>query len=66
VLRTDNAAVSWLNKLKMASGQIAIWLQEIGNYNLIITHRPGRKHGNAEALSRNPWKACSRQQDKNT
>ena len=66
LLRTDNAAVSWLKNLKMPSGQIARWLQEIGNYNLIITHRPGRQHGNADALSRKPWKARSRQQDKNT
>jgi hypothetical protein len=66
LLRTDNAAVSWLKNLKMPSGQIARWLQEIGNYNLIITHRPGRQHGNADALSRKPCKACSRQQDKNT
>ena len=50
----------------MPSGQIARWLQEIGNYNLTITHRPGRQHGNADALSRKPCKACSRQQDKNT
>jgi hypothetical protein len=41
-------------------------LQEIGNYNLIITHRPGRQHGNADALLRKPCKACSRQQDTNT
>jgi hypothetical protein len=66
LLRTDNAAVSWLKNLKMPSGQIARWLQEIGNYNLIITHRPGRQHGNADTLSRKPCKACSRQQDKHT
>ena len=66
LLRTDNAAVSWLTNLKMPRGQIARWLPEIGNYNLTITHRPGRQHGNADALSRKPCKARSRQQDKNT
>jgi hypothetical protein len=66
LLRTDNAAVSWLNNLKMPSGQITRWLPVIGNYNLTITHRTGRQHGNADALSRKPCKACSRQQDKNT
>ena len=66
LLRTDNAAVSWLKNLKMPSGQIARWLPEIGNYNLTITHRTGRQHGSADALSRKPCKACSRQQDKNT
>lgn len=34
--------------------------------DLSITNRPGRQHGNADALSRNPSMACSRQQDKNT
>jgi hypothetical protein len=66
LLRTDNAAVSWLKNLKMPSGQIARWLQEIEDYNLTITHRPGRQHGNADALSRKSCKACSGQQDKNT
>ena len=49
----------------MPSGQIARWLPEIGSYNLTITHRSGRQHGNADALSRKPCKACWRQQDKN-
>ena len=66
LLRTDSAAVSWLKNLKMPSGQIDRWLPEIGNYNLTITHRTGRQHGSADALSRKPCKACSRQQDKNT
>ena len=66
MLRRDYAAVSWLKNLKMPSGQIARWLPEIGNYNLTITHRTGRQHCNADALSRKPCKACSRQQDKNT
>ena len=65
LLRTDNAAVSWLKNVKMPSGQIERWLQEIGNYNLAITHRTGRQHDNTYALSRKPCKACSRE-DTNT
>jgi len=56
LLRTDNAAVSWIKNLKMPNEQVARWLQEIGNYNLIVTHRPGRQHNNADALSRRPCK----------
>jgi hypothetical protein len=44
ILHTDNAAVSWIKNLKNPSEQVALWLQELGNYNLIITHRPGKKH----------------------
>ena len=61
LLRTDNSAVSWMKSLKNPSGQVARWLQELGNYNLTITHRPGRQHRNADALSRNPCKVCCRQ-----
>lgn len=61
ILRTDNSAVSWVKNLKNPTGQLARWLQELGNYNLTITHRPGRKHTNADALSRHPCKVCARQ-----
>jgi hypothetical protein len=63
LLRTDNAAVSWVRSLKNPSGQVARWLQELGNYNLNVTHRPGRQHKNADALSRSPCKTCSRQSE---
>ena len=56
VLRTNNTAVSWMKSLKMPNEQVARWHLEIGNYNLIFTHRPGRQHNNADALSRRPWK----------
>lgn len=62
LLRTDNAAVSWMRNLKTPTGQVARWLQELGTYNLKVVHRPGLKHRNADALSRNPCKTCSRQE----
>ncbi len=62
LLRTDNAAVSWMRNLKRPTGQVARWLQELGTYDLDVVHRPGKKHSNADALSRKPCKACSRQQ----
>ena len=62
LLRTDNAAVSWATNLKKPSGQMARWLQEIGTYDLKVTHRAGRKHCNADALSRAPCKVCIKQE----
>lgn len=56
LLRTDNAAVSWVRSLKNPTGQTVRWLQEIETYDLTVTHRPGRSHQNADALSRNPCK----------
>jgi hypothetical protein len=40
-----------MKSLKMPNGQVARWLQEIGNYNLIVTHHPGRQQNNADASS---------------
>ena len=63
LLRTDNAAVSWMRTLKVPTGQVARWLQELNTYNLTVTHRGGKSHSNADALSRMPCKACKRQQE---
>ena len=65
LLRTDNAAVSWLRQLKRPSGQIARWLQEVEIYDLTVIHRPGLRHSNADALSRRPCKVCQRQESLN-
>ncbi|CAC5375540.1 unnamed protein product [Mytilus coruscus] len=63
LLRTDNAAVSWLQSLKDPTGQVARWLQTLGTYNFKVTHRAGSKHTNADAMSRNQYKSCKRQED---
>ncbi|CAG2226756.1 unnamed protein product [Mytilus edulis] len=39
---------------KNIEGQLARWLEELSQYNLIIQHRPGKKHSNADGLSRIP------------
>jgi len=61
LLRTDNAAVSWLKKLKCPTGQIARWIQLVEQYDIEIIHRPGTQHRNADALSRPECKVCQRQ-----
>ena len=66
LLRTDNSAVSWMKNLKTSTGQMARWLQELGTYNLIVTHRKGKKHSNADALSRKPCKICQKYTDSET
>lgn len=65
ILRTDNAAVSWMKSLKNPTGQVARWLQFLETYNLKVTHRPGYQHRNADDLSRNPCKPCKRQEENN-
>ena len=65
LLRTDNAAVSWMRNLKRPTGQTARWLEELGTYNLNVIHRPGKSHKNADGLSRMPCKSCARQENLN-
>ena len=66
LLRTDNAAVTWMKNLKTPTGQTARWLQQIETYNLEVTHRSGKKHSNADALSRRPCRSCERQEQMNS
>lgn len=51
LLRTDHRSLVWLHKFKEPDGQIARWIQQLGPYN-----RPGKRQGNADALSRINWK----------
>ena len=53
-VRTDHASLTWLLRFKNPEGQLARWMEELSQYNMILKHRPGAKHGNADALSRIP------------
>ena len=64
MVRTDHSALRWLMKFRTLEGQIARWLQKLQDYDFKVLHRAGRKHGNAEAMSRRPCpedcKHCTR------
>ncbi|KAK2922219.1 hypothetical protein Q8A73_001704 [Channa argus] len=53
-LRTDHASLTWLLNFKQPEGQVARWLEILQEYDFDIQHRPGRQHGNADALYRRP------------
>jgi hypothetical protein len=53
--RTDHNALKWLNNFKEPKGQVARWIERLSIFNFTIEHRPGRKHGNADGVSRRPW-----------
>ena len=62
-LRTDHAALQWLFSFRFPEGQTARWLERLQQYDFHIQHRPGKLHGNADALSRpclNTCKHCDR------
>ena len=58
VLRTDHAALQWLQRTPEPIGQQGRWLERLAEFEFEILHRPGRKHGNADALSRRPCRQC--------
>ena len=59
-LRTDHGSLVWLKIFKEPEGQLARWLEKLQEYDFIVMHRQGSRHGNADALSRIPCKQCGR------
>ena len=54
LIRTDHSALRWLMSFKEPSDQTARWIEILSQFNFVIEHRAGKKHGNADALSRPP------------
>lgn len=52
LLRTDHGSLSWLQKFREPDGQIHRWIQQLSQFYMEIQHRPGQRHGNADAMSR--------------
>ena len=51
-VRADHSSLTWLMNFKEPQGQLARWLEELSQYDMVVVHRPGRKHANADVLSR--------------
>ncbi len=47
-------SLKWLDSFKEPTGQITRWLEVLAQFDMKITHRPGKRHGNADAMSRQP------------
>jgi len=61
--RTDHSSLKWLQSFKEPEGQVARWLQILAEFHFTVEHRPGKKHGNADALSRGQCKQCGLQEE---
>ena len=48
-----------LNK-RDPQGQVACWLDQLASFELRIEYRPGKKHDNADGLSRKPCRQSGR------
>jgi transposase InsO family protein/predicted aspartyl protease len=53
-VRTDHAALQWLRRIPDPVGQQARWIGYMEEFDFTVVHRPGSRHGNADALSRKP------------
>jgi transposase InsO family protein len=61
-VRTDHSSLQWLCSFWEPEGQIARWLQILGEYTFKVIHREGKKHSNADGLSRQgPCKQCGKE-----
>ena len=63
LVRTDHGALRWLLNFKDPQGQVARWIEVLDTYHFDIQHRPGVRHGNADALSRGPCRQCGREDE---
>lgn len=54
LVRTDHGSLVWLLRFKHIEGQLARWIEELSQYDMKVVHRPGKKHLNADGLSRVP------------
>jgi len=52
-LRTDHKLLEWLATVSDAHGRRGRWINMLQDFNFKILHRPGLRHTNADALSRN-------------
>ena len=56
IVRTDHGSLRWLLNFQNPEGQVARWIQVLGEYDYQVVHRPGKGRGNADGLSRKPYK----------
>ena len=52
LIRTDHSALRWVMSFKEPSEQMARWLEILSQFHFKLEHRAGKKHTNADALSR--------------
>ena len=54
LLRSDHEALKWLYSMKEPKHRIARWIETLGRFRYQLEYRAGKKHCNADALSRCP------------
>ena len=52
MVRSDHQALKWLFSFREPKSRIARWIEELSAYDFKVEYRAGRKHGNADGMSR--------------
>ncbi|KFD51373.1 hypothetical protein M513_07778 [Trichuris suis] len=58
-VRTDHNCLIWLKNFKEPQGQVARWMERLAEFDMVIEHRPSKRHSNADAMSRRPCGQCA-------
>ena len=63
-VKTDHSSLQRLLNFKAPEEQEARWLESLSEYDFKVEYRPGVCHGNADGLSRMPFRQCGRADQK--
>ncbi len=58
ILRTDHSAIKYMYEMRDPSAQYQRLLMVMSSYDILVAHRAGKKHMNADGMSRKPRSLC--------
>ena len=63
LVQTDHSAIQFLQKTKDPTGRLGRWMIFLQAYNFEVMYKPGKKHGNADSLSRRPYEETPKEEE---